>query len=319
MRVFANAASEEKEQVEVGYSNSKKSLSLGFHLDTLLKPPVVSLSKKVRKARHWFRSSLAERKQLDKLSELEPFGGTIARAFYWAKMNSQPGELTATLRELEAYHDELAQSQNVVDYGLITPGKSLAEREVYRRAASPKIWCRFYFHLVHQLRVNHVLEIGTNLGVSGQYILKALVLNGPEIGPVHFSTMEGIPDLYNRADERFSELTAPENYTIHRGLYEETFPKVCASKQKYSLFFIDGNHRYDATLDYYRTLRQKSTERAIFIFDDINWSPGMQRAWRTIKTSDYVYSIDLFKLGVVVVDQGQTTDEKTDLRLYLTR
>jgi hypothetical protein len=48
-----------------------------------------------------------------------------------------------------------------------------------------------------------------------------------------------------------------------------------------------------------------TTDNAIFIFDDINWNTDMQRAWSEIlQRKHHAYSIDFYKLGVVVVDKN---------------
>jgi hypothetical protein len=45
----------------------------------------------------------------------------------------------------------------------------------------------------------------------------------------------------------------------------------------------------------------------IFVFDDINWSKGMNYAWNEIKNDDQVnFTIDLYKQGVVVLGKKES-------------
>ena len=46
--------------------------------------------------------------------------------------------------------------------------------EVAGRAASPEIWTKFFYRLSQASSIKNILEIGTNLGISGQYFVKAL-------------------------------------------------------------------------------------------------------------------------------------------------
>lgn len=59
--------------------------------------------------------------------------------------------------------------------------------------------------------------------------------------------------------------------------------------------FFDGNHKKEPTIRYFHQCLEKASEKALFIFDDINWSAEMQEAWDEIKQHAKVYiTIDLF-------------------------
>jgi hypothetical protein len=64
--------------------------------------------------------------------------------------------------------------------------------------------------------------------------------------------------------------------------------------------YIDGNHQYIPTMQYFRDLLKKSDENSFFIFDDIHWSAEMEKAWDEIKQDPAVtLTIDLFYIGLV--------------------
>jgi len=46
--------------------------------------------------------------------------------------------------------------------------------------------------------------------------------------------------------------------------------------------FIDGHHDEQATKDYVTMVLPFLASQAVAIFDDINWSEGMKRAWSSI-------------------------------------
>jgi predicted O-methyltransferase YrrM len=72
------------------------------------------------------------------------------------------------------------------------------------------------------------------------------------------------------------------------------------TSQNIDFLFIDGNHRKQSTLEYFRHFLTKSNADSIFIFDDIHWSREMEEAWELIQQHDSVtLTIDLFFVGLV--------------------
>ena len=70
--------------------------------------------------------------------------------------------------------------------------------------------------------------------------------------------------------------------------------------------------------NYFEWLKNRLTRRAVVIFDDIHWSPGMQKAWREASTQQgVVFSIDFFKLGVVVFDTQRKLPPEFHYKLFL--
>ncbi|RKX17359.1 MAG: class I SAM-dependent methyltransferase, partial [Candidatus Zixiibacteriota bacterium] len=82
--------------------------------------------------------------------------------------------------------------------------------------------------------------------------------------------------------------------------FSETLDKLNETKQNFDFVFIDGNHRYNATLDYFKKLKILTHSNSILVFDDIHWSSDMQQAWQTITADKSVtLSLDIFQFGIV--------------------
>ena len=63
---------------------------------------------------------------------------------------------------------------------------------------------------------------------------------------------------------------------------------------------MDGNHRKEPTLRYFRLILEKINNNSVIIVDDIHWSSEMEEAWEEIKSDPAVHmSIDLFFMGLV--------------------
>ena len=275
------------------------------------------LLKRAPKFKHFFYSRAFENDTLKKISTIKPFGEDIVSAFKNAKDNDFSSEFNSTFQDLESYRKQLLKSEEEVDFGIFEPGHIKRVKDISRKASSPEIWCKFFFFLSYYSKSSNIMEIGTNLGVSGQYYLKALTLRKSAEGSINFTTLEGVEDLCTISENRFKNI-APQNcFKVINGLYEETLPLIYNSKQKYDVVFIDGNHRFKPTIEYYKNLYGNLSDKSIVIFDDINWSEEMQGAWAYLKTTQYAFSIDFYKLGILVIDKTNSTDKSVDFKLFL--
>ena len=206
------------------------------------------------------------------------------------------------------------RDKRIVSFEEIGSSQSLTVAEVSHRAASPEVWTSFFYELSQDKQISNVLEIGTNLGVSGQYFLKAL--EGKK--NARFTTIEGVKKLCEIAIERFKSISKPKQFEVRHGLYDQKLLEIVETKKKYDLVFIDGNHQYDATLKYFRMLKNNLAKNAIVIFDDIYWSYGMKRAWkRIVQQEGIALSIDFFKLGIIVFNPNKSAKSVEQFQLFL--
>ena len=224
----------------------------------------------------------------------------IVEAFATIKSGQYESEDTVAFERCETYRRSLLNNETIVSYDVFGLNKAMAVKDICQQATSQPIWAKFIYLITKQIKNVHFLEIGTNLGVSGSYILEALKnkLNSK------FITMEGIPDLCAISNSQFTKIISNKKYKIYEGLYESTFPKLLKDNLNFNILFIDGHHKRDATLDYFNDLKSKIQYPAVFIFDDINWSLEMQQAWSIIKSDSSIsYSIDMFKLGIIIFNK----------------
>jgi hypothetical protein len=85
-----------------------------------------------------------------------------------------------------------------------------------------------------------------------------------------------------------------------QGNFDDLLPGIISKASSIDLVYIDGNHRYKPTLDYFTTFITKAHNNTILVFDDIHWSKEMELAWSEIKNNPLVRcTIDIFFLGFV--------------------
>lgn len=177
----------------------------------------------------------------------------------------------------------------------LTPSRKVSD--IVRISAVNGKFGQLLFRMIKYYRPDFVIELGTSLGISTLYLA-----SGNRDGKV--VTIESNTNLAERAKKNFNAVGA-KNIEQLTGLFKDILPEIIKREQGDFLAFIDGHHDEEATLTYFKILLQKATENSIFVFDDINWSDGMQNAWRKIKSDQQVtLSIDLFFMGIIFFKKG---------------
>ncbi len=223
------------------------------------------------------------------------------------------GEISeAELRLVERIEDrrnELSQSEVVAtyqDFGAGDPDHPHTEQQLIdgvcqeRRVADlvkasvPQDWGMILFRLIRQYKPSRLLELGSAMGISGSYQSAALWLNN--LG--HLFTLEGCPQMAEHAQGSISRVAA-DRATLIRGRFQDTLDSVLTEMGGVDFAFIDGHHDEEATIGYWNQIRPRLSSSSLVIFDDCDWSDGMQRAWRSISDDDEVScAVDLGKFGL---------------------
>ncbi|SEC32398.1 Predicted O-methyltransferase YrrM [Tenacibaculum sp. MAR_2009_124] len=237
----------------------------------------------------------------------------ILTAFISVKTNSHQKVDVDSFRNCENYRKKLLEDTTEITYEIFSLDTKSTVKDICKKASSKSKWCRLIYHIVNKTDSPKVLEIGTNLGVSGAYILEALKTKEGKL-----TTMEGLPKLCEISRNKFSEIVSNSKYEIVQGLYDDTFSDIKEREETYNLFFIDGNHQKDPTLEYFHELKLKMENKAVFIFDDIYWNEGMKEAWEVITNDkDVNFSIDMYQQGIAIIDKEETQKNRK-FSLHLT-
>jgi len=207
---------------------------------------------------------------------------------------------------IELIRESLMKSNTVIsiqDFG--ASGKTVKKARINTLAAasskSPK-----YGRLLHRIcKVSQPrigIELGTNFGISTLYQIAAL-----NDGVLH--TVEGSSKLCKIAQYHYEKTGLTDRVVQHQGNFDTVLPQLLNELPYVDYAFIDGNHRKDATLNYFEQLLSKCHDSSILVFDDIRWSSGMEEAWEIIKNHPAVtVSIDLFAMGIVFFRKEQVKE-----------
>lgn len=166
---------------------------------------------------------------------------------------------------------------------------------------SPRL-AQVIYRLVADLQPKNIIELGTSLGVTSIYLQKA----APR---AHVYTLEGCPEIANIARESFAK-AGTKDIELIPGNFDDTFKALIDSLDHIDFVFVDGNHKKDATLNYFEWCLPKVHENTLLIFDDIHWSQGMKDAWAQVKAHPQVtVTVDLFWMGLVYFRKGQVRED----------
>ncbi len=209
---------------------------------------------------------------------------------------------------IEALRQKLFVDKNVIsvtDFGAgsrVNNDKKRAIRDIAKSAVSGSWKCQLLFRMVLHFKPKTILELGTSLGVSTLYLSMA-------DGRSQVYTLEGCPNISAVAKRNFGFFKR-ENIIQKTGPFTKTLPAVLETAKSLDFIFIDGHHSHAATLQYFQQCLPYCHEDTVIIFDDINWSDGMQQAWQEIQQhSKVTLSIDLFHMGLVFLKTGRQEKE----------
>jgi len=164
--------------------------------------------------------------------------------------------------------------------------------EISKQALKPQKYAALLFRMVRYFQPDTIVELGTSLGITTAYL--ATARPGTSV-----TTLEGSPEIAAEAKKVFEKL-AISNITQLNGHFNDTIEVAIARHTKVDFLFIDGNHRYQPTIQYFESFLSVATENTIIVLDDIHWSREMENAWQYCRKHPSVrLSIDLFFIGIL--------------------
>jgi predicted O-methyltransferase YrrM len=180
-------------------------------------------------------------------------------------------------------------------------GSTASLATIARRGSVPRRDGVLLLKLVRAFGPKRAIEMGTCVGVSAAYQASGMRLSsGGEL-----VTLEGYADLAAQASQTWSNLDL-DKVTVTVGRFDETIPGVLAAEQP-DYAFVDGNHNENATMRYFEQIAARACPGALLVFDDIDWSLGMCRAWDRIRADSRSGAHAVVgRFGVVVLSAAES-------------
>ena len=211
-----------------------------------------------------------------------------------------PKEAPTGVEEIERTRAKLLASKEEItirDLGAKSAHFTTSKRSLSQIAAtsiSSEKMAQLLYRIINYIDARHIVELGTSMGITTLYLAKN------QHATIH--TFEGNISMSNIALTNF-EYFEKKNIHLIAGNIDDTLPKFLQTPRKINLVFMDANHRYEATLNYFNLLTKRMADEGVMIIDDIYHSAEMGRAWYQLKNHELVYgSIDLFRCGILFFD-----------------
>lgn len=201
-------------------------------------------------------------------------------------------ETVEALREKLKLDKELIVLEDMGAGSVVSPTNKKTIASVATHAAKSPKYGQLLFRMADYYHPKTIVELGTSLGITTSYLALGN-LNANVI------TLEGSTVVAKKALDNFRSLRL-DNIRLVQGNFDITLIKVLEALGQIEMVFVDGNHREEPTLRYFRQLLPHMSAESVIIFDDIHWSEEMERAWNEIRNYPGVMlSIDLFFVGLV--------------------
>lgn len=229
----------------------------------------------------------------------------ITKCFYDKKQKPE----YAVLKE---YRNSLLENKNtieVTDFGAGSKVFKSNTRQIAKIAKTAGITpkrAELLFRITNYFQPATILEIGTSLGLA----TSALALGNPKTS---ITTLEGCPETAKIAQLQLAKLSSRaqsrdniNNVDLVVTEFSTYFKTSHFPLPTSDLIYFDGNHSKNATLEYFELLLPTITNDTLWIFDDIHWSPDMEKTWEIIKKHPKVtVTIDTFQWGLVFFRREQ--------------
>ncbi len=153
------------------------------------------------------------------------------------------------------------------------------------------------FRLVNFLQPTTGIELGTSLGLGTLYM---------QLGSkqMELLTFEGCPNTIQIAESHFKKFNISPKVVL--GNIDETLPLVLQKSKAIDFVYIDANHNYQSTINYFNKILPLLHENSVVILDDIRWSEEMKKSWEEIiHFKEVTISLDFFSFGILFFREKQ--------------
>ena len=246
--------------------------------------------------------------------------------FEWVRMVMMDKNAYYIWGEIERCREKMLRDEReleFVDYG---SGKLKGENgklkgengerrrvcDIARRSLAKRKYAQMLSRLVNWLGASHSLENGSGTACSLEFRGLTIVELGTSLGVTtaymaamdsrnRVVTFEGCEAVANIAKENWKALNI-NNIECRVG--EIDVEELVGDIERLDVAFIDANHTYVSTCEYFDILAGIVHEKSVIVVDDIHHSEEMEKAWKAICADERVTStIDLYQMGLVFFDK----------------
>lgn len=178
----------------------------------------------------------------------------------------------------------------------------------YQKTSISSKYGKILYGLQKYIQANHILELGTSLGISSLYLSsessKLATIDINDIGE------KMVKEFFISNSKKFK---LPN---FHIGNFETILPIYLEQKGDVDFVFIDGDHTYTSTIDNTHKIIPKLSQNSCIVLDDIRWNNEMYRAWADLKSNTiFNYTIDMGRIGILIKINNHSPKQHFTLHL----
>lgn len=158
------------------------------------------------------------------------------------------------------------------------PGHKSADRTIGRFVSAvslPAFYGRILSAKAWAFAPNQIIELGTGSGISTLYLALALP-NQP------LTSIDAHPQATMLAHDCCIHAQV-KNVRLHTSTFNAYLQSVKDTSFGRLMILLDGDHGYEATLQYFDIATQLKATSLLIVIDDIDWSPTMLQAWQDLR------------------------------------
>ena len=151
-------------------------------------------------------------------------------------------------KQIENLRKTLKQDNSTVtytDFGALAKSegeiKHLKVSSIAKTDLKPSRIAEILHYLIKNSDLNNCIELGTSLGITTSYLLKALENKS---NPSLYS-IEASKDVHELAKKNIESLSLQKNAHLILGSFDEQLPLLLEKLDVVDFIFIDGDHSYD--------------------------------------------------------------------------
>ncbi|MDH5476330.1 MAG: class I SAM-dependent methyltransferase [Cyclobacteriaceae bacterium] len=205
--------------------------------------------------------------------------------------------LNGDYSEIEALHKQLLKDKHNISLTEFGAGSSVNTNnkrsigDIARNSLTSPKYSALFYRLIKYFNVRNIVELGTSFGINSLYLAKYEATN--------VYTFEGCTNTANIAKTNFEKVGAT-NIKVIEGNIDKTLSSFFDGSIKPDMVYMDANHRYAPTLQYFELILKNNHNNTIVIIDDIHWSEEMSKAWKEIcNHPEVTLSLDLNRCGIL--------------------
>jgi predicted O-methyltransferase YrrM len=187
---------------------------------------------------------------------------------------------------------------------------ALTSAQIAHSVSVNREWGTFLYLCSKSFKAQTILELGGCVGISGCYLASSEHCE-------RFITVEASPNLVSVARTNIQQVFA--GAVVVNALFDDALDQIFPTLLNgLDLVYIDGHHKFEPTLHYFRRVEPYLNESSLVVFDDIHLSEEMLRAWQVVKElKGFRYTIGAGRFGVCFWEGGSVVPVNYDLGPYL--